>query len=481
MNPRIHKVGSSFRGLAAYLLHDKGAESAERVAWVETHNMGTSNPETAWRVMAATAMKQSELKEAAGVSNTGRKSKGVVLHYSLSWAEHEAEGLTKEEMIRAAKSSMAAYGVDPDLFKPSAKNIPKRRQFADEHQAMIVCHSDEKHPHVHVVVNRVHPEHGAILPTGKDQEKLSRWALDYEKSRGEVLCTQRERNWNMRDRGIWVKGEDHEPRHVWEMRKQILGKAANDNPSPALQKLKAEQTARNAALGKEGGEQAKRHRQAWIALSEAYKARQVQINEKLLQDIKKARAASAREFGPRMKALQEMQAEQRAKFEANESDLRGRAGNVWASVKLIAQIRGEDPSNFKMKDLFSPFAGQGARLDLLRRSQAQEMRALEKEQEAKLHIEIEKSAQAKQEADQENAERYKASKNDLRLTQDIESAALKAKWKSRNDQQREAYCELAEKLKHAEKLKEDYKNALSSSANSISGPENEKGNDGQER
>ena len=42
---RVHKVGSSFKGCAAYLLHDKDASSAERVGWVAMHNLGTDNPQ----------------------------------------------------------------------------------------------------------------------------------------------------------------------------------------------------------------------------------------------------------------------------------------------------------------------------------------------------------------------------------------------------------------------------------------------------
>ena len=58
MVPHVTAGGSSFKGAAAYYLHDKEAETAERVTWTETINLITSNPETATRVMAATAMAQ---------------------------------------------------------------------------------------------------------------------------------------------------------------------------------------------------------------------------------------------------------------------------------------------------------------------------------------------------------------------------------------------------------------------------------------
>jgi len=111
MVPKLHPKGSSFKGAAAYLLHDKGrASSAERLAWVETRNLATNEPEVAWRVMAATAMDQARLKEAAGIKKTGRKSKKSVLHFSLSWHEEEGELLSREEMLRAASGAIAALG-----------------------------------------------------------------------------------------------------------------------------------------------------------------------------------------------------------------------------------------------------------------------------------------------------------------------------------------------------------------------------------
>ena len=96
MVPKIVAKGRSFKGAAAYLLHDKGrAESAERVEWIETRNLATQDPELAWRIMAATALDQDRLKEAAGVRRTGRKSDQVALHMVLSWHPDERDGLSR--------------------------------------------------------------------------------------------------------------------------------------------------------------------------------------------------------------------------------------------------------------------------------------------------------------------------------------------------------------------------------------------------
>jgi len=454
---RIHKTGTSFKGCAAYLLHDKDASTSERVGWVATHNLGTDNPHTAWRVMAATAMKQGELKRAAGISGTGRKTKGTVLHYSLSWKGVEnPEELTKEAMLRAAKSSLGAYGVDPALFKPGAKNIPKRKQYADEHQAVIICHTDEKHPHVHIMVNRVHPEHGCILPNGKDQDKLSAWANEYEHSTGMVLCKNRADNWDSRKRGIWVKGDKNMPRHTFEMIRKTLPTAANENRSPALQRLMDDQQAKNVALGREGGLQAKKHKQAWRDLAQKYQAQQKAIRERSAEKVAALKKQSAAEYKPLFSKLRSDHTKQLEAFQEDEAGKRSMAGNVWESMKLLPKIRVEDPHDLKIKDVFAPFAGAGARLELLQKSQAQEKRGLERRQEAALKVSVAEVKTKEKAAHSENTELYIKEKSSLELTQNMEVAALRAKWKKRNDDQAGAYTRYANNLERSQAFKDEY-------------------------
>ena len=70
MLPKLHSKGKSFKGAALYLLHDKDrAATSERVAWTETRNLLTDDPHRAWRVMAATAMKQDILKVSCVTQN----------------------------------------------------------------------------------------------------------------------------------------------------------------------------------------------------------------------------------------------------------------------------------------------------------------------------------------------------------------------------------------------------------------------------
>lgn len=484
---RVHKVGSSFKGCAAYLLHDKDAATAERVGWVATHNLGTDNPQTAWRVMAATALQHNELKQAAGIKATGQKMKGAVLHYSLSWkGVEDPKHLTQEAMLAAATRSLSAIGVDPALFKPSAKNIPKRRQYADEHQAMIVCHTDEEHPHVHVMVNRVHPEHGCILPSGKERDKLSRWANDYEHDTGMILCQNRADNWDQRNRGIWVKHEENIPRHTFEMTQEALGSAANDNSSPALERLKAAQRAQNDALAADGAEQAIRQREAWLALSERYRRQQKAIREQRAEDIREAKQASADEYRPLFSTMRKRHEREREEFKSEERSVIDEISHAWKSVKLLARLRGEDSSSVGFGDYFAPFAGAGAQFELKLKEQAAEKRAIEREQEAKLAKCIAAAKQREKARHKDNTDTYATDKTDLMFVQRGEDAALRARWKARHEDQRTALAEYVANSQARQKLKDDYaRNALAQYGDDVDfsrGPANDQGkDDGRDR
>ena len=54
------------------------------------------------------------------------------------------------------------------------------------HEALIVAHDDTRHPHVHVVANRVDPETGKAAKLGNSKLRLSRWAEGYEREQGRI-------------------------------------------------------------------------------------------------------------------------------------------------------------------------------------------------------------------------------------------------------------------------------------------------------
>ena len=179
VHPKINGLGRSFAGVAAYCLHDapepddRRPRTSERVGWADTRNLATFRPERAARLMAATAKAAPDLKRLAGGAQGGRKLAKPVLHYSLSWAQDETPD--KGEMSRAVDGSLEALGLEG-------------------HEALIVAHEDTRHPHVHVIANRVDPETGKAATLGNSRLRLSRWAEGYEREQGRIRVERRVKN-----------------------------------------------------------------------------------------------------------------------------------------------------------------------------------------------------------------------------------------------------------------------------------------------
>jgi hypothetical protein len=169
MIARVGRQGSSFKGVAQYLLHDKRAATADRVAHVETRNLPTQDPELGWRVMAATAMDSDRLKREAGVDRRGRKLSKPVFHISLSW--HPDQNPDHEHMARTMDGALATLGLQ-------------------NAQAVYVVHRDEPHAHIHAFVNLVDPDNGRSNSVRYSKRKLSKWAEDYERAYG-IYCEKR--------------------------------------------------------------------------------------------------------------------------------------------------------------------------------------------------------------------------------------------------------------------------------------------------
>ena len=206
MIPKINGLGRSFAGVAGYCLHDapepddRRPETSERVGWADTRNLATFRPERAARLMAATAKAAPDLKRLAGGSPGGRKLAKPVLHYSLSWARDETPG--KGEMSRAVDGSLEALGLEG-------------------HEALIVAHDDTRHPHVHVIANRVDPETGKAAALGNSKLRLSRWAEGYEREQGRIRCERRVENNERRRAGREVvRGPSDRPRHWARVRRE---------------------------------------------------------------------------------------------------------------------------------------------------------------------------------------------------------------------------------------------------------------------
>lgn len=413
MIPKLHKKGSSFRGAALYLLHDKGrAKTSDRVAWTETRNLATQNPEAAWRVMAATAMDQARLKQEAGIANTGRKSRSHVLHFTLSWHPDEAEGLTREEMTRAALGAI-------------------RSLKAEDRQALIVSHDDEPQPHVHVLLNRVSPTDGRILPSSKEKLELSRWAEAYERERGEILCEERALNNAARDRGEYVRGDKEKPRHIFEL------EVANDG-HPGIEKIQAEQRKMDLELRRRTLAQEARHAGEWARLQEEFKRGKIEILLEARRRTTVAKQKAAAGFKDAWRQLYHEQEAERRAFVKREGGSLGKAFNALRSINwrgLLQDGRRTDA----IREAFGMLSSSGARSEALRRSQEGQSRALERRQKAaerQAAAAVERGANGRL---QQHRERFEIGRQEIIFKHCMEDSILRAEWKERRRQRIEAW------------------------------------------
>ncbi len=215
MVPKIHRSGSNFKGVTAYLSHDQGkAKTTERVAWTMTGNLRTNDIEKASRIMAFTALNAEEIKRESGISSAGRKSAGKpVSHHSLSWGLDENP--SPEHMKRTALDYIKSQG-------------------AEDHQYYIIAHNETDHRHVHIVMNLVSPSTGKLLDTGFSKNKASRWALEYEKQHG-ILCQKRLDNHEKRKDAEYIKHQEQKQDYRAEV---TLSFQQSDNGKSFMQALK---------------------------------------------------------------------------------------------------------------------------------------------------------------------------------------------------------------------------------------------------
>jgi hypothetical protein len=138
----VAETHADFAALSRYLVHGKRNEatSPDRVQWIETYNLATDDPELAAKIMSATAR----------LSAKGEKP---VYHASIAWGPDEAP--TPAEMKEVARRALDLMGLG-------------------EHQALVAGHGDTAHRHLHLMVNRVHPDTGKAWHTSQDYLRFDR-------------------------------------------------------------------------------------------------------------------------------------------------------------------------------------------------------------------------------------------------------------------------------------------------------------------
>jgi hypothetical protein len=200
--PRVARSGQSFQGAGAYYLHDKrlsdrandafsgigdyalhdkqDRQTAHRVGFTAILNMDAQTPDQAIRQMSASYERYRE-REA---NKRGRKLTKPVYAYSLSWAPDQNPD--RDEMMAAALSSIKALQLEGL-------------------QTLIVQHTDEPQPHIHVIINRIELNGVRARKISFDQIWFSRWAEQYERENGGIRCQQRVSNNELRRQGVFVK------------------------------------------------------------------------------------------------------------------------------------------------------------------------------------------------------------------------------------------------------------------------------------
>lgn len=428
MVPNVAGKGTSFKGAALYYLHDKRqageAErlTADRVAWSETRNLATDDPELAWRIMAATALDQDRLKAEAGVKASGRKSDASVYAYSIAWHPDEAASLSRAEMVRAAEELLRALG-------------------AQDRQAILVAHRDEPHPHVHVVLNRVSPVDGRMLGTSNDFKKLDAWALAYRRERGEEhkYCPARaekdaaKRRKRDGEEVEFVRGDKTTPRAMEA--DYAAAHAANDN---SARRERDRQKALNQKLAFDTEQMHARHRQEWSALSARYHTSKADITTRASEAIERSRELVAELYRPSWRDLHRRQDQERRQFAERETRLGGKIENA---LSAIAHRRELDPDNSRgfLSAAVNFLVSGPARAEALQKLHALQQRQLDRRQRQEVDRSI-TAVKADRSAllDRVRA-RFGAERAALIEHQATERAERQQAWKLRREETRRAF------------------------------------------
>ena len=425
MVPNVTKGGASFKGAAAYYLHDKEAETAVRVAWTETVNLVTSDAEKATRVMAATAMAQNELKVEAGIKSTGRRLEKPVYVYSLSW--HPDEQPDKATMVEAARESLKALGVE-------------------DRQALIVCHNDEPHSHVHVIVNRVSMEDGRAANMCGDHLKLSRWAESWEKQHGKIWCEARVQNNARREQGEFVRGSTSVPRSVFEAIRNGT-KAFNDNRDArqAASELKADQQRKAAELMAQGRAMHQHYRDELAGLAADYRRDKARIIEAAKDERRQLREQLNVEFREAKAMLLARQQKEWQTTVWRERSLLGRAWNAYDAGRSADSVFGQVGKTLRVS------VSARSRLAALRQHQVEERQAVfqtlnaeVRKRQAELGVDIDRRLDG-------NHKRHLATRASRYRRYQAEKRDYAGKWAERTEARREEWRQFREKWERLER------------------------------
>lgn len=157
------KQPAAFKSSALYLAGRTKGLSTDRVDWMEARNLQTTDPLAAAAVMEATAAQNLRCKK-------------PVYHFVLSFDPKDA---------RLGK-------VPADVMREIAGEAVERMGLT-EHQMLIYAHKDTDHPHMHFLINRVHPQTRKAFDRHNDGRRLTELCREIARERGLNIPRDKER------------------------------------------------------------------------------------------------------------------------------------------------------------------------------------------------------------------------------------------------------------------------------------------------
>lgn len=349
----------------------------------------------------------------------------MVQTYSLSW--HPEEQPSKAEMFAAARESLKVLGIE-------------------DRQALILCHNDEPHPHIHIIVNRVSPADGRLSSTSQEKLKLSRWAEEWERSGGKIYCEQRVANNAERDQGRFVKDRSGVPRSTFDVARAAL-QGFNDNrdAQEAAAELKADQRRKAAELAAIGRDMHTHYRTELANLGADYQRDKVRLKaaHKAEQDALHAEVRQVMRDATRDLA-EEQRREQRT-IAWRERSLLGRMWNAYDAGRPAGSTGGRVG-----RTLWATIS-RSARLDGLRQSRVDQRQATYSDLKAWAR---DRTAEIRARQSQEfkaNYERLQVARTSTLRQYEQEQKEYRRRWAERNQANRAAWQAFRAKYHHLER------------------------------
>lgn len=423
MNPIEIGAGKSFKGLAAYLLHDVGrAETADRVGWVQSYNLDGAEPDRAWRLMAATAMSADQLKEAAGIKK-GKPAIKTAYHISITF---NPEDKPSEAVQRAAvEGALQALQLD-------------------QYQALAVSHTDTAHAHVHVMVNLIHPEHGVSAasprqPDGRGsplsyaQKKLSKWAQAFEREHGLTVTEGRLVNANKRAEGQKVDAR-RKPRNVYEREREETTDRRLEHAKRLRDDKARDLTAESRAMHE-------RHRTAWDALKASYRDEKAALREDGDRAIKDRIDQIKADRKSHWAVLFKRHRDELRAFELGE---RSTLGRIWHGAAVFRELALDGNA---LGGFLAAFSADERRAIVLRKHD-REREKLGQQIRAEISMGISQIKSELAGAQTQARHRFLSACENLRGDQDEALAAMRERWQAYNAERRAALSKARPRLAH---------------------------------